>query len=352
MISGAFYQRGISSYTFHSAVDEDQISRQIRATHWTNDDAVAVPALEPVLNDTNRAWLRVRHTTCSRTTSKRFYSIRAAARVCLSSPESCSGIYDNGCDATGEFTLCAASHDFTAHAQGVDDAGADCIYMQPTHTIAAKHWESSFGPCPVTCDNPKTSRAECLGTYEEYTYYDLTKDSALPIVFMFVSGVLAYCVFGLLLHIAHINDGIARNAAGDEITWKEFLRSSARSGIKSASKELTEALANGEESAVAALVKETKFSVRKALLTQHCSAVGSDGKWSLDLSRSTLFEDIVANLRDGTEIHYTTIRVDFIGERGQDVGGITRDMFTLFGRRFKSKLSLLVMCRHFLRDCL
>ena len=149
-------------------------------------------------------------------------------------------------------------------------------------------------------------------------------------------GTLAYAIFGLMLHCAHIYDGIARNTrSGNEAAWRQFLSRQAHKGIKDASKELTEALENGESSAVTALAASTPFDVRRELLQRHCAMVNTGSSWNLHISRETLFEDITGNLRavDEDQVYYKYIRVNFIGERGQDAGGLTRDMFTLFGQQ-------------------
>ena len=172
-----------------------------------------------------------------------------------------------------------------------------------------------------------------MGDFEEYTHHrDLIDDMKVPLILAVITGVLAYGVFGVVLHCAHINDRFARTAAQNTTDgWSNFLRAQAKKGIKDLPKDLVEALEEGETNAVQRLAAETPLEERRALLMKHIKQAPSDGTWRLILGRDTLFEDVMANLR--SEVRQPRkIHVEFHDEMGLDWGGLTRELFTMFGQ--------------------
>ena len=213
-------------------------------------------------------------------------------------------------------------------------ANPTCSYSRPGAIFYAEHWATSHGDCPALCAEPL---ATSCNFYQEYHHRELKADCAPSILLCIITGVLAYGVLGLLLHCAHINDSFSfldRRQSSEG--WRSFLLAAARKGIKGCPKELVAALAAGDadswSTATAELAAKTPFEARRRLLKQHCS--GDTGALYLTVARENLFENVVVQMRaaDDSELRPSRIHVRFRNEPGIDMGGLRRDLFTLFGQ--------------------
>ena len=238
----------------------------------------------------------------------------------------CDYVRDNSCDAfDDDCSVC-----YNPPPPPPTPNVAVCMYVEPETIFFVEHWATSHGSCPAICSEPL---AESCTFYLADQLRDHQDDMRFPLLFSVFAGAMAYGVLGLLLHCAHINDSFGFvDRRHSEEGWKNFLRTAANKGIKGAPKELVDALAAGEDADYEGLRTTTKFKVRQRLLKEHVAS--DEGFIFFSVDRENLFENVVVQLRvlDDSELRPTRIRVRFEGEPGIDMGGLRRDLFTLFGQ--------------------